>query len=53
MLPIASGAAKAIRGDNFYDHEFPTNSEGDRGMDIIEKEIDSHKRGNIWLELEK
>ena len=53
MGNIYLGAAKAIRGDNFYDHEFPTISEGVRGMDFIEKVIDSHKRGNVWLELEK
>ena len=53
MGKIYLGAAKAIRGETFYDHEFPTIYEGVRGMDFIEKVIESHNRGNVWLELEK
>ncbi len=53
MGNIYLGAAKAIRGDKHYVHEFPTINEGVRGIDFIEKVVDSNNRGNVWLELEK
>ena len=45
MGNIYLGAAKAIRGDKHYVHEFPTINEGVRGIDFIEKVVDSNNRG--------
>jgi len=44
MGNIYKGVAKAIKGEK-YDHaEFPTVIDGTRGMDFIEKAVDSHKK---------
>ena len=32
--------------------EFPTIDEGVRGMEFIEKAVESNKNGNIWMELD-
>jgi predicted dehydrogenase len=53
MGNIYKGVAKAIRKEP-YDHgEFPTIIDGARGMDFIEKAVESHQKGNVWLELDK
>ncbi len=53
MGNIYKGVAKAIRKEP-YDHgEFPTIIDGARGMDFIEKAVESHQKGNVWVELDK
>jgi len=53
MGNIYKGVARAIRKEP-YDHgEFPTIIDGARGMDFIEKAVESHQKGNVWIELDK
>ncbi|BAO76131.1 Gfo/Idh/MocA family protein [Winogradskyella sp. PG-2] len=53
MGNIYKGVAKAIRNET-YDHgEFPTMIDGVRGMNFIEKAVESHKAGNVWVEIDK
>lgn len=52
MANIYLGAARAIRGEKYNDGEFPTMIDGVRGMDFIESTVESHKNGNIWVNLE-
>ncbi len=53
MGNIYKGVARAIRKEP-YDHgEFPTIIDGARGMDFIEKAVESHQKGNVWVELDK
>lgn len=52
MGNIYKGVAKAIRGE-VYDHgEFPTIIDGARGMDFIEKAVESHQKGNVWVTID-
>ncbi|WP_282178893.1 Gfo/Idh/MocA family protein [Maribacter stanieri] len=53
MANIYKGVAKAIRGQEYNDGEFPTMTDGVRGMNFIEATVDSHKNGNTWVALEK
>ncbi len=52
MANIYLGAARAIRGEDYKDGEFPTMLDGVRGMNFIEATVASHKGGNIWVDLE-
>ncbi len=52
MANIYKGVAKAIRGQEYNDGEFPTMTDGVRGMNFIEATVDSHKSGNTWVALE-
>lgn len=52
MGNIYKGVAKAIRGQKFYDGEFPGMTDGVRGMNFIEKAVQSHRDGNVWVTLE-
>ncbi|NNL80622.1 MAG: Gfo/Idh/MocA family oxidoreductase [Flavobacteriaceae bacterium] len=53
MGNIYKGVARAISGEP-YDHgEFPTIIDGVRGMSFIEKAVESHKSGNIWVDIEE
>jgi predicted dehydrogenase len=52
MGNIYKGVAKAINQEK-YDHgEFPTIIDGARGMNFIEKAVESHYKGNVWVEIE-
>ena len=52
MGNIYKGVAKAINGED-YDHgEFPTMIDGVRGMSFIEKAVESHHKGNVWVDIE-
>ncbi|MDC1030227.1 Gfo/Idh/MocA family oxidoreductase, partial [Flavobacteriaceae bacterium] len=51
MGNIYSGVAKAILGQDFIDGAYPDLKEGVRGMLFIEKVIESHKNGNVWVNL--
>lgn len=52
MANIYLGVARAIRGEAYNDGEFPTMLDGVRGMDFIESTVESHKNGNVWVDLE-
>lgn len=52
MANIYKGVARAIRGEKYNDGEFPTMTDGVRGMNFIEATVDSHKSGNTWVALE-
>lgn len=51
MGNIYHGVARAIRQESYDEGEFPSISDGLRGMDFIEKVVASHKDGNRWKEL--
>lgn len=53
MGNIYKGVAKALRGETAFEGEYPTMNDGVRGMLFIEKVVESHKNGNIWLALDK
>ena len=53
MGNIYKGVARAIKGQD-YDHgEFPTIIDGVRGMNFIEKAVESHQKGNVWVTIEE
>jgi len=52
MANIYLGVARAIRGEVYNDGEFPTMLDGVRGMDFIERTVESHKNGNVWVDLD-
>lgn len=52
MGNIYKGVAKAIKGESYNHGEFPTMSDGIRGMDFIERVVESHQNGNIWVNLD-
>lgn len=52
MANIYLGAARAIRGEEYNDGEFPTMRDGVRGLNFIEATVASNKAGNIWVDLE-
>ncbi|WP_299761510.1 Gfo/Idh/MocA family oxidoreductase [uncultured Dokdonia sp.] len=52
MGNIYRGVAKAIRGEKFHEGEFPGMTDGVRGMNFIEKSVQSHRDGNVWVTLE-
>ncbi len=51
MGNIYYGVAKAIRGLDYDAGEYPNINDGVRGMKFIEKCVESHKKGNVWLDL--
>ena len=53
MGNIYKGVAKALRSEAAFDGEYPTMNDGIRGMLFIEKVVESHKKGNVWLSLDK
>ena len=53
MGNIYKGVAKALRDEVTFDGEYPTMNDGVRGMLFIEKVVESHKKGNVWLSLDK
>ncbi|MBI6120552.1 Gfo/Idh/MocA family protein [Salegentibacter maritimus] len=52
MGNIYKGVAKAINGEKYHPAEFPTMKDGVRGMNFIEKVVDSHNKGNVWVKLD-
>lgn len=52
MANIYLGAARAIRGESQNDGAYPTMRDGVRGMNFIEASVESHKNGNIWVDLD-
>ena len=53
MGNIYKGVAKAIKGEPYNHGEFPTMSDGMRGMDFIERVVESHQKANIWVNLDE
>ncbi len=51
MGNIYKGVAKAVRGEKFHKAEFPGMTDGVRGMNFIEKAVNSHRDGNVWVDL--
>ena len=51
MGNIYKGVARAIRNEAFETVEFPSIEDGVRGMDFIEKTVESNSKGNVWVEL--
>lgn len=51
MGNIYKGAARAIKNMPFEKVEFPPIEDGVRGMDFIEKALESNSKGNIWVKL--
>ena len=52
MANIYLGVSQAIRGEELNDGAFPTMLDGVRGLNFIEATVNSHKGGNIWVDLE-
>lgn len=51
MGNIYSGAAKAIRGEEYHEGAYPTIIDGVRGMKFIESVVDSSNKENIWINI--
>ena len=51
MGNIYKGAARAIKNMAFEKAEFPPIEDGVRGMDFIEKALESNSNGNTWVKL--
>jgi len=49
---IYKGVAKAIKGEEIFDGEYPTVYDGVRGMKFVYGVVRSNKEGNSWVELE-
>ncbi len=52
MGNIYKGVAKAIKKEPYDEGEFPTMIDGVRGMSFIERVVESHKNGNVWIDIE-
>lgn len=53
MGNIYNGVAKAIFKEDYNASEFPSMTDGLRGMSFIEKAVQSHHKGNIWVDLDE
>lgn len=53
MGNIYMGVARAIRKEKYQPGEFPTIRDGIRGMNFIEKAVESHQNGNIWVKIDE
>lgn len=53
MGNIYKGVSRAINKESYNPAEFPTMQDGLRGMRFIEKAVESHHRGNVWLKIEE
>ncbi len=51
MGNIYLGVAKAVKSKQYNSMEFPSLHDGVRGMLFIEKVVQSHKEGNVWVEI--
>lgn len=52
MGNIYKGVSKALNNEDYDEGEFPTVVDGTRGMDFIEKAVESHREGNIWKSID-
>lgn len=53
MGNIYYGVAMAIKDKTKHKGAYPKLDDGLRGMNFIEKTVDSHKKGNIWINIEE
>lgn len=53
MGNIYKGIAKAIKKEPYNQGEFPTMTDGVRGMNFIERVVESHQNGNVWINLDE
>ena len=53
MANIYLGVSRAVRDEDYNSGEFPTISDGVRGLNFIESTLYSHRKGNIWVDLER
>ena len=51
MANIYNGVANKINNTTNFQDEYPTLNDGLRGMLFIEKAVESHSKGNIWVNL--
>ncbi|MBC9794504.1 Gfo/Idh/MocA family protein [Sinomicrobium weinanense] len=51
MGNIYKGVARAIRKEKYHPGEFPTMNDGVRGMNFIERVVESHQKGNTWVKV--
>jgi len=51
LANIYKGVAKAIKGEETFDGEYPTVYDGVRGMKFVHSVVKSNKNGNAWEEL--
>ncbi|MCF8274044.1 MAG: Gfo/Idh/MocA family oxidoreductase [Flavobacteriaceae bacterium] len=52
MGNIYKGVSKAINKEPYNHGEFPNMIDGVRGMNFIEKAVESHQKGNVWVNIE-
>ena len=52
MGNIYYGVAMAIKDKTKFKGAYPQLNDGMRGMQFIEKSVASHKKGNVWIEME-
>ena len=52
MGNIYKGIAKAIKKEPYNHGEFPTITDGVRGMNFIERVVESHQNGNVWVDID-
>jgi len=43
--------AKAIKKEEYNPGEFPSIKDSVIGMDFIEKTVESHQNGNVWMKI--
>ncbi|NNC70709.1 MAG: Gfo/Idh/MocA family oxidoreductase [Flavobacteriaceae bacterium] len=53
MGNIYKGVARAVLKEDYDPGEFPTLIDGLRGMSFIEKAVESHKKGNVWVQIQE
>lgn len=53
MGNIYKGVARAINQEEYHPAEFPTMTDGVRGMNFIEKAVASHNQGNVWVKIDE
>lgn len=53
MGNIYKGVARAINKEDYHPGEFPTIKDGIRGMNFIEKAVESHNKGNVWVKIDE
>lgn len=51
MGNIYKGVARAINKEEYDPAEFPTIKDGIRGVKFIEKAVESHQQGNVWVKI--
>lgn len=51
MGNIYKGVARAIRKETYHPGEFPVMNDGVRGMNFIERVVESHDKGNVWVKV--